>query len=66
MSEKQNTCRNAKRIDPLGFLVGFPFGGHWISEGPSARCFLMYLALSKKVKHHVFVDSRTAKIGNKK
>ena len=31
-------------------VIGFHFGGHWISDGRSARCFSMYLALPKLIE----------------
>ena len=55
-----------KRLaDGLLLFLGIPFGGHWISEGPSARCLSMYLALPIN-ENHVFVDSCAANIGTLK
>ena len=41
---------------------GCHFGAHWMSEGRSAWCFSIYLALPNKWTNHVFFDSCAAKI----
>ena len=55
-SEKPNTLRNAERMDPF-FFAGLPLGGHWISEGRSAKCFSMYLAVPKSIDIFLFLTA---------
>ena len=53
-----HTRNQIHRETPSGWtlliLFGFPFGGHYISEDPSARCFSMYLTLAKQMNKSCF------------